>query len=168
MNSTTPLFIIGNGAVNTRRNAMVVRYDGNVGIGTNAPTYDLTLADNSAAKPLSSTWAISSDARLKTVDGTYSRGLVDILKLNTVTYHYNKGNVRNLPSEEQGYGFVAQELQQVFPEAVKQDEDGYLSVDFHPVLVSYINAFKEQQAQIEGLKKQNELLIKRLEALENK
>jgi hypothetical protein len=37
--STAPLFIIGNGdAVNNLSNAMLVRKDGNVGIGTNSPT----------------------------------------------------------------------------------------------------------------------------------
>ncbi len=171
---------------------VVIKNNGRVGIGTNTPTNQLTLSTNSAAKPTSSTWTISSDARLKTVDGNYTRGLADVLKLNTIKYHYNKGNARNLPTEEQGYGFVAQELQQVYPEAVKENEDGYLSVDFHPVLVSYINAFKEQQLQIDDLKKQtseidllkkqnlelktqneniktqNDLILQRLEALEKK
>jgi hypothetical protein len=37
--STTPMFIVGNGSSSsTRSNAMVVRKDGNVGIGTNTPT----------------------------------------------------------------------------------------------------------------------------------
>ena len=81
-------------------------------------------------------------------------------------YHYKKGNVRNLPTEEQGYGFSAQEVQKVFPEAVKTGKDGYLSLDIHPILVSYINAFKEQQEQIDELKKQNNLLIKKMETLE--
>ena len=35
--STTPLFIIGNGSLETRSNAMVVRKDGRVGIGNNTP-----------------------------------------------------------------------------------------------------------------------------------
>jgi hypothetical protein len=179
MQTTTPLFIVGNGTSSTARsNALVVRNDGRVGIGISGPTHQLTLSTNSAAKPTSSSWTISSDARLKTVDGNYTRGLADVLKLNTVKYHYTKGNARNLPTEEQGYGFVAQELQQVYPEAVKQNEDGYLSVDFHPVLVSYINAIKELNTKIERLEKendklellekQNELLIKRIEALEKK
>lgn len=67
----------------------------------------------------SATCTISNDARFKTLDVNYTGGLADVLKLNTVLNHYNKGNARNLPTEEQGYGFVAQELQQVYPEAVK-------------------------------------------------
>ncbi len=148
---------------------------GNVGIGTITPTFQLQLSTNSAAKPTSSTWNISSDARLKTIDGKYDKGLSEILKLNTIAYHYKKDNARNLPTDEQGVGFVAQDVQQVFPEAVKENADGYLSIDLHPVLVSYINAFKElhakslqQDTKIELLEKQNEMLLKRLDALEKK
>lgn len=140
---------------------------GQVGIGMN-PTTQLELSLNSAQKPTSSAWFITSDERLKTIDGSYTKGLKDILKLNTITYHYNKGNQRKLPTDETGYGFSAQAVQKVFPEAVRLGKDGYLSLDMHPILVSYINAFKEQQQQIDELKKQNDLLIKRIEKLENK
>ena len=68
----------------------------------------------------------------------------------------------------QGIGFSAQEVQKIFPEAVKTSKDGYLSLDLHPVLVAYVNAFKDQQLLIE--KQQNALndLLKRVEKLENK
>jgi chaperonin cofactor prefoldin len=172
-NSLTNATAIGANAVVGASNCLVLGSTGvNVGIGISVPTFQLQLSTNSAAKPTSSTWTISSDARLKTVDGTYNRGLSDVLKLNTVKYHYNKGNARNLPTEEQGYGFVAQELQQVYPEAVKQNEDGYLSVDFHPVLVSYINAIKELNPKAENqtkelylMKKQNESLQQQIDEL---
>jgi len=41
MTSTTPLFIIGNGNSNSVSNALVVRNDGHVGIGTNTPANKL-------------------------------------------------------------------------------------------------------------------------------
>ncbi len=147
---------------------MVIDSNGNMGLGNITPTFQLQLSTNSAAKPSSSTWSISSDARLKTIDGKYDKGLADILQLNTIAYHYKKGNARHLPTDEQGYGFIAQDVQKVFPEAVKENADGYLSIDLHPVLVSYINAFKELNTKIGLLEKQNELLINRLEALEKK
>lgn len=171
---TTPLFIIGNGdyGTNVRHNAFVVRQNGRVGVGVNANTYMFEVATNSAAKPSSSTWTISSDSRLKTIDGAYSKGLTDILKLNTIQYHYTKDNVRKLPSDEQSYGFIAQEVQKVFPECVKENEDGYLSLDIHPILVSYVNAFKELNAKSEErnvqyneLKRQNESLQKQIDDL---
>ncbi|HZV71063.1 MAG TPA: DUF1566 domain-containing protein [Saprospiraceae bacterium] len=51
VNPTTPLFIVGNGdgvAVGERHNAMVVRKDGNVGIGTNIPVTRLNIVGNTA------------------------------------------------------------------------------------------------------------------------
>jgi hypothetical protein len=42
--STTPLFIIGNGSEEARSNALVVRKDGNVGIGTSSPSNRLHIA----------------------------------------------------------------------------------------------------------------------------
>jgi len=46
----TPLFIIGNGSsFNDRSNAMVVRKDGNVGLGTNNPRITLHIADGTDA-----------------------------------------------------------------------------------------------------------------------
>lgn len=75
----------------------------------------------------------------------------------------------------QNVGFSAQDVQKVFPEAVATDEDGYLNLNIHPILVTYVNAIKElnekneaQQKLIEAQQKINETLIKRLEALESK
>ncbi len=89
----------------------------------------------STIKKGSTTLTISIDARFKTLDGNYTGGLVDVLKLNTVMYHYNNDNARNLPTEEQGYGFEAQELQQVYPEAVKQNESLQHQIEELKVLI---------------------------------
>jgi trimeric autotransporter adhesin len=128
----------------------------------------LELSLNSAGKPGSNAWTITSDERLKTIHGPYSKGLNEILKLKPITYNYSNGNALKLPSDEQFYGFSAQEVQKVFPEAVKTGKDGYLNFDIHPILVSYINAFKEQQLLIDKQQKTIDELIKRVEKLENK
>lgn len=143
-----------------------------MGIGVASPAYQLQLSADGAAKLLTSTWSTTSDMRLKTLDGNYTKGLQDILKLNTIMYHYAPGNARNLSTKEQGIGFSAQEVQKVFPEAVTLGEDGYYSLNIHPILVAYVNAFKEQQQQIEELRTSKEELVeklmKRIEALEAK
>lgn len=56
------------------------------------------------------------------------------------------------------YGFIAQEVQKIFAECVKENEDGYLSIDMHPILVSYINAFKELNSTIESQNKSINLI----------
>ncbi len=42
-----------------------------------------------------------------------------------------------------GAFFVAQELREVYPECVKEDEDGYLTVNVSALNVTYVNAIKE-------------------------
>ena len=148
-----------------------------IGLGTSTPAYQLQLTTDAAAKLTTSTWTTTSDIRLKTIDGNYTKGLKEILQLNTIMYHYAKGNARNLNSDVQAYGFSAQEVQKVFPEAVTEEQDGYLSLNIHTILIAYVNAIKEQQQQIEELKKKAEekskdevieKLLKRIEALEAK
>lgn len=72
-------------------------------------------------------------------------------------------------------GFSAQDVQKIFPEAVGTDTNGYLNFNMHSVLVASVNAIQEQQAiidnqnkKIDNMRKLNEQLIKRIEALEKK
>ena len=150
-----------------------------VGIGLASPTHQFELSSDDAGKLATSVWTITSDMRLKSLDGNYTKGLKDILQLNTIMYHYAKGNARNLATDVQGYGFSAQDVQKIFPEAVNTEKDGYLSLNIHPILVAYVNAFKDQQQQIESLQKDVEIeknnakavieqLQQRLQALEKK
>jgi hypothetical protein len=53
-------------------------------------------------------------------------------------------------------GLIAQDLEQVYPELVSTDQDGYKSVQYSHLVPVLIEAIKEQQKQIEGLKKQAE------------
>ena len=51
-------------------------------------------------------------------------------------------------------GFLAQEVQSVFPELVKtaNNSEGTLSVNYQGMIPVLLNAIKEQQAQIKELK----------------
>jgi hypothetical protein len=144
---------------------------GRVGIGTTSPGGQFELSLDQGRKPGTTTWTITSDARLKTVKGPYEKGLNEILKLNPIVYNY-----KNVPDrkfeinvlQKQYAGFLAQEVQSIFPEAVENDEDGYLNFNMHPILIASINAFKEIKSQYNQLSKENEKLQNRLEALERR
>ncbi len=141
---------------------------GNVGIGTLTPGGLFELGLDQGRKPSTSTWTITSDARLKTIDGAYTKGLADIMKLNPIAYHYKNVGKRVFDKsviEAQSVGFTAQDVQKVFPEAVGKDDDGYLNLNIHPILVAQVNAIKEQQTQIVSLQKQNEALIGEIAAI---
>ncbi|MBN8697817.1 MAG: tail fiber domain-containing protein [Bacteroidetes bacterium] len=157
-------------------------FSGDVGIGTNAPAYQLHLSLNSAAKPTSNAWTVVSDARLKTNIRPYEAGLADLMKIKPVWFTYT--GEANMPKET-GVGIIAQELQEVAPymvsewtyvpnvdptkeDVTKKEEKKYLAVDNGAMTYMLINAVKEQQAQIEELKKQLEAQKKKIEAFEKK
>ncbi|HAT63625.1 MAG TPA: hypothetical protein DCS66_03350, partial [Flavobacteriaceae bacterium] len=145
-----------------------------IGIGLSAPAYQLELSTNSAAKPTSSAWTVTSDARLKTNVRPFSEGLSVVEKINPVWFTYN--GKAGMPTDT-GVGTIAQELQKIAPYMVKdweyKSEDGtksetYLGVDYGAMDFVLINAVKEQQ---EIINTQNEKIatledrLKKVEAL---
>jgi hypothetical protein len=99
-----------------------------------------------------------SDARLKK----------NILPLQNVLSQLNTINAYHYQWSEEGrdstwqIGVLAQEVQQVFPELVMKDEKGNLSVNYSGLIPVLLASVKEQQAQIEQLKKQQEEIIRLL------
>jgi len=161
-------FIVNNGTLNE---AVRITPNGSVGIGITAPGYQLELSASTAGKPLSSTWTITSDERLKNIEGSYSKGLSEIIKLQPIMYHYKNVGEKVFDEsvlKEKAIGFSAQEVQKIFPEAVRMGSDGYLNLDIHPILIAYVNAIKQQQEMIKKQQEQIDLLIKKVETIENK
>ena len=62
-------------------------------------------------------------------------------------------------SEERQTGVIAQEVQKVLPEAVKESNDGYLSVAYGNMVGLLIEGMKEQHKEIEELKSLIQQLI---------
>ena len=92
----------------------------------------------------------SSDARLKDVTGS-ARGLDVINNLNPVAYNWKADN----HADE---GLIAQEVEELVPNAVNQDEDGYYSMDYSKLVTHLVKGMQEQQEQIESLKSEIENL----------
>ena len=149
----------------------------NVGIGVITPTYSLHLNANSAAKPTSDRWTVSSDERLKTEIRTIDGALDDLLRLRGVTYRWRD------PASQGGMdgtytGMVAQEVESVFPEWVAEDEDGYKTltiIGFEGLMVEALRELRGEcdtqiatlQATSGSLRAENTLLRERLAALED-
>jgi hypothetical protein len=129
-------------------------------IATNADpgSYELVV-NGQAAKTGGGSWSTWSDARLKKIHSAYERGLDEIIMLSPVSYNYAEGNPLGLETKAEFTGLVAQEVQEVFPEAVSQGTDGYLKLNLDPVNMALINSVKQ-------LKKENDELRARLEKLE--
>ena len=56
------------------------------------------------------------------------------------------------PSEEKQIGLIAQEVEEIFPEIVIDDQSGYKKVDYSKLTPVLIEAIKEQQIIIAQLK----------------
>jgi hypothetical protein len=124
---------------------------GNVGIGTAAPD-ELLSVNGSADKPGGGFWNSFSDGRLKTLNGSYTSGLSQVLKIHPVRYRYKLDNAMGIRDGDEHIGVVAQEVQRVIPEAVTENRKGYLLVNNDPIVWAMLNAIKEQQREIRDLK----------------
>jgi hypothetical protein len=139
-----------------------------VTIGTSvSPGYKLVVY-GTAAKTGGGSWSSTSDIRLKNLSGKYEKGLKEIVALEAVKFFYKKGNPRELPSDEEQIGFVAQDVQKVFPEAVTEAADGYLDFNIHAINVALVNAVKEMKAENDKLKAENQLLKSKDEQIDSR
>lgn len=136
---------------------------GNVGIGTTAPT-ELLSVNGSASKPGGGTWSVFSDERLKNIKGNFNSGLSAVMKLQPLRYEYKSDNALGIKSQGEHIGFGAQAVQQVIPEAVTTNANGFLMVNSDPIIWTMLNAIKEQQKEIVELKRQ----IRQLRATQRK
>lgn len=136
----------------------VVVMNGNVGIGRQ-PSY---LLDVNGAIRVSST-LYSSDERLKTNIKNVTTETEKLYKLQGKSYTKSLEPtfeiVNDTVREKKDattffeYGYLAQELQAVFPELVSQDTAGYYAVNYVALIPVIVEALKSQQQEIETLKK---------------
>ncbi len=106
-----------------------------------------------------------SDRRLKkNIEHWDSGHLVDIVSIRPAQYEW-----REKADEKISIGVIAQELKEIFPEAIKETSDGYLQVNYNVLAVVAIQGIKELNAKIEEqadqIKRQEELLTQILEKI---
>ena len=64
--------------------------------------------------------------------------------------------------ERERIGFSAQEIRQIFPEVVFEDDNGYLGIDYAGLVPILVTAIKEQELKIALLQEEiNEMKSKR-------
>ena len=95
----------------------------------------------------------SSDRRLKYVGKENTSGLDKIRQLKVFNYTYKKDSTKT-----PHVGVIAQDLQKVFPNAVKKGADGFLTIRMEDMFYALVNAVKELDAKITALQKENKEL----------
>ena len=86
----------------------------------------------------------SSDRRLKTNILPLSGALAAVMKLDGYTFDWKKDGRHDI-------GFIAQDMEQVYPQLVHTDDKGYKSVEYGNMVPVLLEAIKEQQKTIDTL-----------------
>ncbi len=151
---------------------LFLRADQNIGVGTaGSGSFKLDVSGKIRCTSLTQT----SDARFKQNILPLKGSLQKVLALEGVTYNFKsvsrneqttdltqlseikrktiEGSRIEVVSEPQ-IGLIAQEVQKIVPEVVESDEEGYLSINYTSIVPILIEAVKEQQKQIEELKRE--------------
>lgn len=145
---------------------LVVSTTGNVGIKQTAATNTLEV-NGSASKTVAGSWLANSDRRIKTDILDIDNSLELIKKLRPVKFKYTDEWMAKHPSikNQYYYNFIAQEFQQVFPEAVQGsgeyldgDNKEVLQIDTYNAEIITIKAVQELLKKIEVLEKENKEL----------
>ena len=108
-----------------------VRIDasGHVGIGVTDPSYQLHLSQNSAAKPGSSTWTVSSDERIKKniMPADLSRCYEIVKNIPLVHYSWDDGLYDEQAVKDRSQlGWLAQQVEPFFPKAITTHKVEYM------------------------------------------
>ena len=138
--------------INTNGNSQTGKGDG-TGFITAGGSSNIYQGNNSA------NWATISDRRLKKNIVNNNVGLEKITQIQVRNFEYRLSEeITELKSQDAvqksgvQLGVVAQELQAVLPECVKEESTGVLTVDSDNLTWYLINAVKELKAELDALK----------------
>lgn len=125
---------------------MIIRGDGKVGIGMATPTELLEVAGNAKINGIvrANAYYYNSDRRYKTAIKQLSGSLDNLLSLRGYRYY-------NQLAQQQDIGLIAQEVEQVFPQLVKTDTDGYKSVQYASLVAPIIESIRELSQKVDNL-----------------
>ena len=126
--TSAPAFVIGNGTDNSNKSdAFKVMFNGDATVSN-----DLTVSGDVV---------VSSDARLKSNIVSLGSTLSRLLLIDGKSYTMTKDGEKKI-------GVLAQEIKEVFPELVSEDDNEMLAVNYQGLVPVLINALKEQNARM--------------------
>ena len=125
---------------------------GKLGIGR-PPTTNILEVEGTASKTSAGDWVANSDARLKSnIKRMDSKEMLHkILDLKGITFEWNDHITGTKRPKGTMYGFTAQNIKEVFPELVQEDNLGFLQTAYGTYDAMYVEAIRAQQQQIEEL-----------------
>lgn len=129
-------------------------------------TLRMRLSNTGQLQTSTGTISTLSDGRLKDQIANYTGALERVNALRPVTYHYRNAGKAAFQPEGTHLGFVAQEMQQVFPGWVSEGDDGHLMLSMRGFEAVAVGALQELSAENELQSQQDATHSQRLSELE--
>ncbi len=125
-----------------------INEEGYVGIGTKSPSNILTITRNSNTDPIANAWTTYSSRRWKTNIKSMEGALDKVKRLRGVTFDWKADGKHDI-------GLIAEEVGEVVPEVVTYEDNSNdaKSIDYARLVPVLIEAIKEQQKEIDELKR---------------
>jgi hypothetical protein len=149
---------------------MVIESTGYVGIGTASPTYQFQVSTDSAGKPTTNTWTVTSDQRIKEniVNADLNRCLEIVNSIPLRHYRWKDSAYSDEQIKDRNsLGFIAQEVAPVFPKAVNvkkfEMNDGTIIDDCLDLQVDQL--YKVMWGAIQNLSNKNAQLESEIAAI---
>jgi len=115
-------------------------------------TYNLKQYVNGHSHIDGNQW-VTSDMRYKKDIVQIESAMTLINEINGYEYHLNQDMYEGKNfGNEKTYGVIAQEIEEVIPELVATDQEGFKSVNYNAIIPFLIEAMKEQQEEINELR----------------
>jgi len=137
-------------------------FEGNIGVNNTNPEFALDImsigastvarfrnsnSSSSCAINSNGTLTCSSDARLKKNIDDLNYGLNTLSQLRAIDFNWNTDS----DSASKSLGFIAQEVEQILPELVVTNADGYKELNTIGMVPIIVKSVQEQQAEILAL-----------------
>lgn len=146
--------------VNSVYSIMTFNTAGKIGISRN-PSYQLDVNGNVRGNSFILYSGNLSKSNVKPIESAKD----NLLKLMCISYvlnecqlDYNKNNESLEENQKKHYGFLAQEVNELFPELVYEDDSGAYSIDYISFIPLMLAEIKQQHETIKSLKLELEYL----------
>ena len=148
---------IGAGSFSVTNKYAALFNGGNVGIGTTTPSYKLHVNGSVGGQ----TFTATSDIRFKENIVDLSNALQKICSIRGVNYNFKDS------SESKHAGVIAQEVDEIIPEAINKNDNKKWSVNYNTLFSYYVEAIKELNHKNDDLVQKNNELMKTVECMKS-
>lgn len=140
---------IANRGIRTEHQSTSDYWDTGIGITTKNYKFYYNGTSKADIASIDGAYIETSDASLKTDVDFIPTVLSKVLQLKPASYYYKDSKSQ---ASAKSIGFLAQEVEEVFPEIVRQKDDGTKGLAYSNFAVLAIKAIQEQQEMINQLK----------------